>query len=297
MYEEVEEKEVTITLEDEKELEVEKQPEQEQVEVQTSELTYSNIVDEDEDELDDYGKSVQKRIKKLTQKVRYAERDKEEAVRVAEVIKKENDTLQEQVTNLNSGFIDEYGARLESQEATAKQALREALDANDADKIFDAQQAISKITIEQERHRLADEQRKQNVPRETPAVETPAPAPAQPARPDPKAEKWAERNDWFGENKIMTQAAFVIDQDLKTEGLNPDTDDYYEELDKRIIAEFPHKFNKQVNEGGSRVASASTSASRSSKQGRRTVKLSPSQVAMAKKLNVPLAEYAKYVKD
>lgn len=294
MYEEVEEKEVTVTLEDEKEPEVdaEKSPE-EDVEVQTSELPYPNIVQEDE--LDDYGKSVQKRIKKLTQKVRYAERDKEEAVRVAEVIKKENDTLQEQVTNLNAGFIDEYGARLESQQATAKQALREALDANDADKIFDAQQAISKITIEQERHRLADEQRKQNVSRETPAVETPAPA--QPARPDPKAEKWAERNDWFGENKIMTQAAFVIDQDLKNEGLNPDTDDYYEELDKRIAAEFPHKFNKQVNEGGSRVASASTSASRSSKQGRRTVKLSPSQVAMAKKLNVPLAEYAKYVKD
>ncbi len=293
MYEEVEEKEVTVTLEDGKEPEAEKEPEQEQVEVQTSELSYSNTVKEDE--LDDYGKSVQKRIKKLTEKVRYAERDKEEAVRVAEVIKKENDTLQEQVTNLNSGFIDEYGARLESQEATAKQALREALDANDADKIFDAQQAISKITIEQERHRMADEQRKQNVSRETPAVETPAPA--QSTRPDPKAEKWAERNEWFGDNKIMTQAAFVIDQDLKNEGLSPDTDDYYDELDKRIVAEFPHRFNKQVNEGGSRVASASTSASRSSKQGRRTVKLSPSQVAMAKKLNVPLAEYAKYVKD
>ena len=147
MYEDVEEKEVTVTLEDEKdpEVEVEKEPEKEQVEAQDSELTYSNIVDEDE--LDDYGKSVQKRIKKLTQKVRYAERDKDEAVRVAEVIKKENDTLQKQVTNLNAGFIDEYGARLESQEATAKQALREALDANDADKIFDAQKQYQKSLL------------------------------------------------------------------------------------------------------------------------------------------------------
>jgi len=294
MYEDVEEKEVTVTLEDDKEPEVEAQPEETQepeVQVVTAE--------EPKDELDDYSKGVQKRIKKLTEKVKHAERDKDEAVRVAEVIKKENDTLQEQLTNLNAGFIDEYGARLESQQATAKQALREALDANDADKIFDAQQAISKITIEQERHRLADEQRKQNVSRETSATETQAQTqqPQQPARPDPKAERWAERNEWFGDNKIMTQAAFVIDQDLKTEGLDPATDEYYQELDKRMALEFPHKFNKQVNEGGSRVASASTSASRSSKQGRRTVKLTPSQVAMAKKLNVPLEEYAKYVKD
>lgn len=294
MYEDVEEKEVTVTLEENKEPEVEAQPEETQepeVQVVTAE--------EPKDELDDYSKGVQKRIKKLTEKIKHAERDKDEAVRVAEVIKKENDTLQEQLTNLNAGFIDEYGARLESQQATAKQALREALDANDADKIFDAQQAISKITIEQERHRLADEQRKQNVSRETSATETQAQTqqPQQPARPDPKAERWAERNEWFGDNKIMTQAAFVIDQDLKTEGLDPATDEYYEELDKRMASEFPHKFNKQVNEGSSRVASASTSASRSSKQGRRTVKLTPSQVAMAKKLNVPLEEYAKYVKD
>ena len=294
MYEDVEEKEVTVTLEEDKEPEVEAQPEETQepeVQVVTAE--------EPKDELDDYSKGVQKRIKKLTEKIKHAERDKDEAVRVAEVIKKENDTLQEQLTNLNAGFIDEYGARLESQQATAKQALREALDANDADKIFDAQQAISKITIEQERHRLADEQRKQNVSRETSATETQAQTqqPQQPARPDPKAERWAERNEWFGDNKIMTQAAFVIDQDLKTEGLDPATDEYYEELDKRMASEFPHKFNKQVNEGSSRVASASTSASRSSKQGRRTVKLTPSQVAMAKKLNVPLEEYAKYVKD
>ena len=294
MYEDVEEKEVTVTLGEDKEPEVEAQPEETQepeVQVVTAE--------EPKDELDDYSKGVQKRIKKLTEKIKHAERDKDEAVRVAEVIKKENDTLQEQLTNLNAGFIDEYGARLESQQATAKQALREALDANDADKIFDAQQAISKITIEQERHRLADEQRKQNVSRETSATETQAQTqqPQQPARPDPKAERWAERNEWFGDNKIMTQAAFVIDQDLKTEGLDPATDDYYQELDKRMALEFPHKFNKQVNEGSSRVASASTSASRSSKQGRRTVKLTPSQVAMAKKLNVPLEEYAKYVKD
>lgn len=295
MYENTEEKEVTVTLEDDKQPEVEAQPEETkepEVQVVTAE--------EPKDELDDYSKGVQKRIKKLTEKVKHAERDKEEAVRVAEVIKKENDTLQEQLTNLNAGFIDEYGARLESQQATAKQALREALDANDADKIFDAQQAISKITIEQERHRLADEQRKQNVSRETSTTETQAQTQQQPqqqARPDPRAEQWAERNEWFGDNKIMTQAAFVIDQDLKTEGLDPATDEYYEELDKRMASEFPHKFNKQVNEGSSRVASASTSASRSSKQGRRTVKLTPSQVAMAKKLNVPLAEYAKYVKD
>jgi type II secretory pathway pseudopilin PulG len=255
-----------------------------------------------EDELDSYSKGVQKRIKKLTEKYRYAERDKEEAARIADVLKKENEQLKTRLNNLDQGYLSEYGTRLESQLNQAKAAYRDAHDRGDVDKMFEAQQALSQISIEQERYRLAKQRQEQNA--QAPVQSTPteiqseAPAQAAPATPDPKAEKWAEKNTWFGEDEIMTQAAFVIHNNLvNDEGFDPSGDEYYDELDARLRKRFPNEMGGTVNGGSSRVASASTSASRSGKQGRRTVKLSPSQVAMAKKLGVPLEEYAKYVKD
>ena len=163
--------------------------------------------------------------------------------------------------------------------------------------MFDAQQALSKISIEQERHRIAkdrqDAQAKQ-VTDQPQAVAQPQP---QEAPIDPKAQAWAEKNDWFGDDQVMTSTAMGIHQKLSEEGFDLSSDEYYDEIDRQLKGLFPDKFTTERTNGGSaRVAPADTSASRK-KQGRRTVRLSPSQVAMAKKLNVPLEEYAKYVKE
>ena len=252
-----------------------------------------------EEELDNYSKGVQKRIKKLTEKYRYAERDKEEAARLAGELKKENEDLKTRLNNLDQGYLNEYGTRINSQLEQAKRAFKEAHDSGDAEAMVEAQRAISKITIEEERFRLAKQNQDQKaaVAAGQPVEQAPAPAQNQPVAADPKAEKWAERNSWFGEDEIMTQAAFVIHNNLRAEGFDGTEDEYYTRMDSRMKERFPNELGEKQNGGSTRVASADTSASRSNKQGRRTVKLTPSQVTIAKKLGVPLEEYAKYVKD
>jgi len=253
------------------------------------------------DELESYSKNVQKRIKKLTEKYRQEERDREEAVRLAQTLRQENETLKSQMQNSSQAHLQEYGTRLENQLNLAKQAYKQAHDMGDVDKMFEAQQALSKISIEQERYRLAKQrQDKLTVDREAQSQQpqqqyTQQPAQQQqPVQPDPKAQGWAEQNDWFGQDEVMTYAAFGIHRKLvEEEGFDPTSDEYYNEIDNRMRKEFPQRFGKNGRSG--QVASADTSASRKP-SGRRTVKLSPSQVAIAKKLGVPLEEYAKYVK-
>ena len=183
---------------------------------------------------------------------------------------------------------------------------KEAHESGDADKMLEAQELISKIAVEKQRYESAkakaDQQAKMQT-RRKPAQQTQTqvqqPAQQQPPQPDPRARTWAEKNEWFGQDRVMTTAAFAIHQQLiEEEGFDPATDEYYTEIDSRIRREFPHKFETaKKSGGGSQVASAGNSASRNTKQGRRSVKLSHSQVAIAKKLGVPLEEYAKYVKD
>jgi hypothetical protein len=258
----------------------------------------------DGEELDEYSQRVQKRIKGLTERYRKEERDREEAVRIAQTIKNENDQLKQRLKNLDTGYLSEYGSRLESQLSQAKVAYKEAHDRGDVDSMFEAQQALSKIAIEQERYRLA-KQRQERVQVQQPEGGQPVQAqqpvqvqqPAE-AKPDPKAQGWAEKNEWFGQDEVMTYAAFGIHRRLvEEEGFDPQSDDYYDEIDRRMRTEFPNKFSSRKNGGSNRVASADTSASRSTRQGRRTVKLTPSQISIAKKLGVPLEEYAKYVKE
>jgi hypothetical protein len=255
-------------------------------------------------ELEDYSKNVQSRIKKLTEKYRKEERDRAEAVRLSQQLLEENKKLKTRVQQLDSGYLTEYGNRLESQLLAAKEAYKQAYNSGNADAMADAQLKLSNLAAEQQKYAAAKTRFQQTqtqrpqVQAEPTAVPAPAPVQQQPARPDPKAEGWAKKNAWFGEDRIMTTAAFTIHQGLiEDEGFDPQSDEYYTELDKRIRREFPHKFQSQKSGGGTQVASAGSSASRSTKQGRRTVKLTPSQVAIAKKLNVPLEEYAKYVKD
>ena len=252
-------------------------------------------VEKKDEELNEYSKNVQKRINQITDRYRKEQRDKEEAVRLAETLKSENEKLQTQISNLDKGYITEYGTRIESQLASASDALKKALEVNDAEAIVKANQAIAKATIEQERHRLAKE-RQESQPEVKPQEQTQPQAQPE-AQVDPKAKAWAEDNPWFGENEEMTMLAMGLDKKLKQEGFDPRSDEYYTEINKRIRKRFPEEFEEEKTSSVNRVAPADSTASRSSNKGRRTVKLSPSQVAMAKRLNVPLEEYAKYVKE
>lgn len=273
--------------------------------VQVERLETTKAETGSEDELGEYSKNVQSRIKRLTEKYRKEERDREEAVRLSQQLLEENKKLKGRMQQLDTGYLSEYGTRLQTQTEAAKRTYKEAYEAGDPDRMSDAQMAMSNLAIEQQRYnsakaRVDQDQRLQTERAQAPQQQAPAASapPPQQAKPDPKAQSWAQKNAWFGEDRVMTTAAFTVHQGLiEEEGFDPNSDEYYTEIDRRMRREFPHKFQGQKSGGGTQVASAGSSASRSTKQGRKTVKLTPSQVAIAKKLNVPLEEYAKYVKD
>tara|TARA_R110002073_G_scaffold332954_1_gene519792 strand:+ start:877 stop:1743 length:867 start_codon:yes stop_codon:yes gene_type:complete len=260
-----------------------------------------------DDELDSYSKNVKSRIKKLTEKFRNEERDREEAVRLSQHLIQENQSLKGRVQALDSGYLNEFGSRLSSQTETVKQAYKDAYEAGDSDRLVEATNAMSALQLQQQKYNTAklhserqqqQQQRQQQQPQQQQRQQQQQPQPQQ-KRVDPKAEAWAQKNDWFGEDDIMTNAALTIDaQLLQEEGFDPHSEEYYSEVDKRLRNAFPHKFQKAKRSGGgSQVASAGNSASRSTTQGRRSVRLTHSEVAIARKLNVPLEEYARYKKD
>ncbi len=256
-------------------------------------------VEEKPDELESYSNNVQKRIKKLTEKYRKEERDREEAVRMAQQLLSENNKLKSQVKNLDKGYVNSEESRLEAHTDAVKRKYREAYEAGDSDAMFEAQEQLSKMAVQQDRVRTAKQRLEREVeePEQTAAPVTPTAPPA--AKPDARAEDWASKNEWFGSDEVMTYAAFGLHKRLvEEEGFDPATEEYYNEVDKRIRVEFPQKFPKAKKSGGAQVAPAGASATRNTaKQARRSVKLSPSQIAMAKRLNVPLEEYAKFVKE
>lgn len=265
-------------------------------------------VETGEDELDDYSKNVQKRIKTLTTKYREAEREGQEAVRISQQLLAENEKLKGRMQKLDSGYLSEYGTRIESQLGSARKAYKDAYESGDTDAMIEAQEALARVTNDKDRYDLAKRRAEgqqsapkqdtymQQNPAETWTQHTQQQPQAQ--APDPKAQGWAENNEWFGSDEVMTYAAFGVHRKLvEEEGFDPQSDEYYTEIDRRMRAEFPHKFADQKTSKKKQVASAGSSASRNTKQGRRSVKLSPSQIAIAKKLNVPLEEYAKYVKE
>ena len=258
-----------------------------------------------DDELDSYSKGVQSRIKKLTEKYRKEERDKSEAVRLSQELINENKQLKTRMQALDTGYLSEFGTRLQAQTEEIKRIYKEAYENGDTDKMVEAQQALAQVTNEQARYNTAKTRQEQQTKTQVAAAEQPQQQQGPPQtqverpKPDPQAERWAEKNKWFGEDRVMTAAAFAIHSQLTNEeGFDSESSEYYSEVDKRIRSEFPHKFQPAKRSGGgSQVASAGNSASRSTKPGRRTVKLTHSQVAIAKKLGVPLEEYAKFVKD
>ncbi len=262
----------------------------ETVEENTEEVKEEN---KDHNEEEEYSQSVKKRIDKLTFKIREAERQKEEALKYANSIKKERDDLKGKVVKVDEGYLDEYKKRVSSEMDKAQSVLQQAINAGDAKAQVEAQKAIARLAIEEERAEASLKQRsekKESVKTEEKPAEQPKP------QPDPKAEAWAEKNPWFGTNEGMTYTALSIHKKLiQEEGFDGKSDEYYNELDNRIKKEFPHKFEDKNK--GTRPVQAVASANRSNKNGRKVVRLTPSQIAIAKRLGVPLEEYAKHVKE
>ena len=246
------------------------------------------------DELDQVSESVQKRIDKLTYKMREAERQRDEAVSFASNINKDNSRLKERLKNSDNSLFKEYDTRINSDIERAKINLREAQDSGDGAAIADATERLSRSSAEAENLKRLSVQQKLKQEKEGNKEYRPTLQPQQQsAPPDPKAESWAAKNGWFGEDQAMTFAAFGIHKELVDEGVDPTSDSYYSEVDKRIREYFPQKFSQEQSAPVQQVAASSRGAS--GRKASRKVKLTPSQVAIARKLNVPLEEYAKHI--
>jgi len=255
---------------------------------------------EKQDELKEYSEGVQRRIAKLTRKMREAERQKEEALAYAQSVKNTNAEMEGRLSKIDSSYVSEFENRVKTSMAAAKLALKNAIESQDVEAQIAAQQQLAALTMDEARlnsikvaneNKPKAEEKQVNINPQQQYV-----APQQQA--DPKAEDWASKNTWFGNDSAMTYTAFDIHKKLvEVEGFDPKSDEYYAEVDKRIRLEFPHKFDKVEDNTTERakpaqnVASARRSAS--TNKGRKTVKLTPSQVAIAKRLGVPLEEYAK----
>jgi hypothetical protein len=253
-----------------------------------------------EEELEDYSKSVQKRINTLTRKLREAERGQESAYEYAKRTAEENLQLKAKSSNLDRSYLMEAENRLKSQKQQAMSALKSAHEIQDYEKVAKAQDVLAKIAVEENKVNVSKAALEQEFPQQNVAQPQIQPQtvqpPAQPPKLDPKQEAWVEKNGWFGEDEIMTLAAFSIDKSLLAEGFDPKTDDYYNEVDKRMREKFPQEFEETSTKSKpqQKVASAGRVAGKGGSK--RQVKLSPAEVQMAKRLNVPLTEYAKYVK-
>ena len=273
---------------------------EETVEVERVEEPVETKTEDKKDELKEYSDGVQKRIAKLTRKMREAERQREEAVQYAQNIKNKNDEMEGRISKIDSSYVSEFETRVKTGLAAAKLALKNAIESQDVEAQIAAQQQLAALTMDEARVnsiKVANENRPKAQEREvniTPQQRAPQ------QQSDPRAEEWAAKNSWFGNDSAMTYTAFDIHKKLvEQEGFDPQSNDYYAEVDKRIRLEFPHKFDKVEDTTTERAKPAQNvaSARRSASTGRKkTVKLTPSQVAIAKRLGVPLEAYAKQLK-
>ena len=260
-----------------------------------------NVEEGSEDQFEQAENATQSRINRLTKKMREAERRENEALNYAKQVQAEANSLKQRMSSLDTSYVNEYTTRVETQLAQTEKEMARAMELGDTQAAVEAQRKLTSLSIENDRASQAKMQQERQ--RETAAQ--PQQQQAQPQqqqqqqqmrRPDRKAEDWAEKNDWFGQDEAMTFAAFGIHKKLvEEEGFDPQSDDYYSELDQRISEKFRTPANNTSRRPAQTVAGVSRSTS-----GRSTgkkVRLTPSQVAIAKKLGVPLSEYAKYVKD
>ena len=248
----------------------------------------------DAGELENYSENVQKRINQLTAKRKQAAEEAEAAYQYAQQMQQQNEQMRARLQELDQGYISEYGSRVDSQFEQAKKLLKEARDLGDIDKEMEAQELLAKLSIEKERVRVSKQRQEQPVQQAPVQQQVQQPQPQQPQQMDPKLVSWMAKNDsWFNKDMVMTSGAKAIHETIVSEGFDPTSDEYYAEIDKRMRQEFPHKFQTQ-RQNAQPVAPASSG--RTVKSGRKkSVELTPGQVAFAKKMNIPLERYAKEV--
>tara|TARA_R100001369_G_scaffold24786_1_gene45410 strand:- start:552 stop:1445 length:894 start_codon:yes stop_codon:yes gene_type:complete len=253
----------------------------------------------EEEEIAEYSESVKKRINKLTFKVREAERREKAAIEYAQNVQHELTQTNATLSIKDENLYDEYSARVKSQLGSAEDRYKKAHDVGDTDAMLESQKDVAKLAVELEsldrvKPTRVSQMKENEVEKGIKPIQQRAPSP--PATPDPQAQKWASNNDWFGNDLAMTTSAFAFHKQLvEQEGFDPSSGDYYQEIDKRMVEAFPTKLGKMTQNVQENVAGSSRGARRSTSKGR-TVKLTASQVAIAKKLGVPLEEYAKHVK-
>ena len=272
---------------------------EESVDVEVVDEVSEETEQSSEDQFSKAETSTQKRISRLTKKMREAERREQEAVKYAQAVQGESQALKKRMSSLDSSYVTEYSNRVSTQMSQAESNLTRAMEIGDSQAAVEAQRELTGLAIQQDRANQAkmqsDRAQQQDAAAQEHQARQPMPA-QQPKRPDPKAEQWALKNSWFGADEAMTYAAFGIHKALvENEGFDPTGEDYYTELDRRIS----DKFGNAQKAQNKRPAQTVIGASRTNTSGRsgRKVRLTPSQVAIAKKLGVPLEEYAKYVKE
>jgi hypothetical protein len=255
----------------------------------------------DQEDLSSFSDSVQKRIDKLTRKMREAERREQAALDYAQGLQKKYTDAQKKYQEIDDSYIKQYDARIDAEKDTVKKKLKEAIESQDAEAIISANEELSRLIVEKERAKVsiaAKERQKKDTEqneKEAQNVEQNQQVERKAVAPSTKAKKWAEDNTWFGSDEYMTNTAFQVHEKLQSEGFDLDSDEYYNEINKQMKDIYPHKFAEDKQEQKKPVQTVA-SANRG-KTGRRTVRLTKSQVAIAKKLGVPLEEYAKYVKE
>lgn len=264
---------------------------------------------QNDEELEHYSEKVKKRIDKMTARLREAQRREEAALEYAKNVQSQLQTAQQNVFRSDTDRLSEAKSRVETQSVALKQIIRKAREEGDVETEMEAHERLASLVLEQKQIQAAESQRAAYVQQRQPqAVQAQQPQYQQPQaqpqrqkpRPDPRAEEWAEKNEWYGQDMVMTMAAQGIHMELiQNEGIDPNSDEYYDELNRRLKDTFPNKFQASPSSRSPRPAQAVAPANRSSgvNNARRTVRLTPSQVAIAKKLGVPLEEYAKYVKE
>ena len=249
------------------------------------------------DDLSEVSESVRKRIDKLTRKFREAERREKAALDFAKGLQKKYDDSVTKYDSTDEKYLKEFDARVDAQREQVKRKLKEAIESNDADKIMEANDELTQLTVEKEKARIKMADREARLKQLEEQKNAPKVEPIQEqepqSEPSERAKSWASKNAWFGNDKIMTNAAMTVHEDLVGMGVDVESDEYYNEIDKRMKENFPHRFATQEQR---RPVQKVASAGRT-QQGRRSVRLTKSQVAIAKKLGVPLEEYAKFVKE
>lgn len=252
---------------------------------------------EEESGLQDYSDKVQKRIKKLTFQAKEAERRERAAVEYAKGLKSKYENVEKKFEETDTNYLKEYKARIDSERDRAKAELKVALDSQDAELIMEAQDKLTKLAVENEKVSITlgeKESRKKEIESQPVEEQTQAPQPQISTR----AQEWATENEWFGSDRVLTSAAMGIHEDLLQEGIDAESDAYYNQINKRMKEYFPQKFAESSTEETTKAAPVQNVASVSRRSGgRKSVKLTKSQVVIAKKLGVPLEEYAKYVKE